>query len=83
MLSTQCELMEREAAEGQPLNTHLYATITGHLTRTLSVLGLKREMVDVTPALHEYLNTLPTESPIDTLQAEPQDLVTVAAADEK
>ena len=84
MLSTQCELMEREAAEGQPLNTHLYATITSHLTRTLSVLGLKREMVDVTPALHEYLNTLPTKSPdLGTLQAEPQDLVTVAAADEK
>ena len=61
MLSTQCELMEQEAAEGQPLNAHVYGTITSHLTRTLSVLGLKREPVDVTPALHQYLDTLPTE----------------------
>ena len=71
MLSTQCELMEQEAAEGQPLNAHLYATITSHLTRTLSVLGLKREPIDVTPALHEYLDTLQL--------VEPQELV--AAAD--
>ena len=72
MLSTQCELMEQEAAEGQPLNTHLYATITSHLTRTLSVLGLKREPIDVTPALHQYLDTLPVETSDS-----------VAAADEK
>jgi hypothetical protein len=45
--------------------------LTGHLTRTLNALGLKREPVDVTPVLNEYLSTLPAET---------QDLV--AAADE-
>jgi hypothetical protein len=73
MISVACELMEKEAIDGRPLNSIAYGTLTGHLTRTLKELGLKREPIDVAPALHEYLDTLQP--------AEPQDLVTVAAED--
>ena len=73
--SAQCELMEQETVGGKPLNAIAYGTLTGHLTRTLNALGLKREPIDVTPALHEYLDTL--QAP-----AEPPDLVAVASADE-
>jgi hypothetical protein len=71
MISAQCELMEQETVGGKPLNAIAYGTLTGHLTRTLNALGLKREPIDVTPVLNEYLSTLPAET---------QDLV--AAADE-
>jgi hypothetical protein len=71
MISAQCELMEAETVQGKPLNAIAYGTLTGHLTRTLNALGLKREPVDVTPVLNEYLSTLPAET---------QDLV--AATDE-
>ena len=64
MLSVQCELMEQEAMAGQQLNASAYGSLTGHLTRTLNALGLKREPIDVTPALHQYLNELePVEPP--------------------
>jgi hypothetical protein len=43
--------------------------------RALNVLGLKREPIDVTPALHQYLETLQPIEPIEPLQ---DDLVTVA-----
>ena len=76
MISVQCELMEKSAMSGGELNAIAYGTLSGHLTQILNALGLKREMVDVTPALHEYLDTL--QAP-----AESQDLVTVAVADEK
>ena len=56
MLSAQCELMESQAVEGQPLNAVAYGTLTGHLVRALNALGLKREPIDVTPALHQYLD---------------------------
>ena len=72
MLSAQCELMESQAVEGQPLNAVAYGTLTGHLVRALNALGLKRESVDVTPALHQYL---------ETLRAETQDAVAAASAD--
>ena len=75
MISVACELMEKEAISGQPLNAIAYGTLTGHLTRTLNALGLKREPIDVTPALYEYLDTLQAT-------AEPPDLVAVASADE-
>jgi hypothetical protein len=39
-----------------------------------NALGLKREPIDVTPVLNEYLSTLP---------AEPQDLVTAADESER
>jgi hypothetical protein len=71
MISAQCELMEAETVQGKPLNAIAYGTLTGHLTRTLNALGLKREPVDVTPVLNKYLSTPPAET---------QDLV--AAADE-
>jgi hypothetical protein len=57
MISVACELMEQEAMTGQQLNASAYGVLTGHLTRTLSALGLKREPIDVTPALHQYLET--------------------------
>ena len=71
MISAQCELIEAETVHGKPLNAIAYGTLTGHLTRTLNALGLKREPIDVTPVLNEYLSTLPAET---------QDLV--ATADE-
>jgi hypothetical protein len=74
MISAQCELMEQETVGGKPLNALAYGTLTGHL-RTLNALGLKREPIDVTPALHEYLDTL--QAPAET-----SDLVAVASADE-
>jgi hypothetical protein len=42
---------------GKPLNALAYGTLTGHLTRTLNALGLKREPIDVTPVLNEYLSS--------------------------
>ena len=74
MISVACELMEKEAISGQPLNAIAYGTLTGHLTRTLNALGLKREPIDVTPALHQYLDTLH--------RLRPQDLLAAASADE-
>ena len=70
MISAQCELLEFKAMEGQDFNAIAYGQLTGHLVRALNVLGLKREMIDVTPALHQYLDTLQP--------AEPQDIVTTA-----
>jgi hypothetical protein len=63
MISVACELMEQEAMTGQPLNAVAYGTLTGHLTRTLNALGLKREPIDVTPALHQYLDALEPAEP--------------------
>ena len=62
MISAQCELMEVETVQGKPLNAIAYGTLTGHLTRTLNALGLKREPIDVTPVLNEYLSALPAET---------------------
>ncbi len=73
MISVACELMEKEAISGQPLNAVAYGTLTGHLTRTLNALGLKREPIDVTPALHQYLDALPAET---------KDVIAAASADE-
>jgi hypothetical protein len=73
MISAQCELMEAEAISGQPLNALAYGTLTGHLTRTLNALGLEREPIDVTPALHQYLDALPAET---------QDTIAAASADD-
>ena len=73
MISVQCELMEKSAMSGGELNAIAYGTLSGHLTRTLNALGLKREPVDVTPALHQYLDALPAET---------QDVIAAASADE-
>jgi hypothetical protein len=69
MISVACELMEKEAISGQPLNAIAYGTLTGHPTRTLNALGLKREPIDVTPALHQYLDTLQSAEPLDLVAA--------------
>jgi hypothetical protein len=55
MISVQCELMEQDAIAGKPLDATVYGTLTGHLARTLSLLGLKRVPRDVTPTLRDYL----------------------------
>ena len=65
-----------QAVEGQPLNAIAYGQLTGHLVRALNVLGIKRELIDVTPALHEYLGALQA-SPAET-----QDVIAAASADE-
>jgi hypothetical protein len=56
MISVQCEAMEQDAITGKPLDATVYGTLTGYLTRTLSVLGLKRVPRDVTPTLRDYLD---------------------------
>jgi hypothetical protein len=56
MISVQCEIMERQAVTGQTLDAIAYGTLTGHLTRALRVLGLKRVPHDVTPTLQNYLD---------------------------
>ena len=58
MLAAQCELMEAEALRGLEFKAIAYGQLTGHLARTLNLLGLKREPIDVTPALHHYLDEL-------------------------
>ena len=65
MLSVQCELMEAQVFEGNDLNSAVYGSLTGHLTRTLNALGLKREPIDVTPVLHQYLDE---PEPAETLE---------------
>ena len=82
----KCERLELQAVEGQPLNALAYGQLTGHLVRALNVLGIKRELRDVTPALHQYLDALqaPVEFPdpaATTEAAETPD--SAAAADEK
>jgi hypothetical protein len=54
-ISTQCEVLEQKAEPGEPFELTIYTILTSHLTRTLSVLGLKRQPRDVTPTLRDYL----------------------------
>jgi hypothetical protein len=56
MISVQCEIMEKAAVEGGTIDATAYGTLTGHLARTLSLLGLKRVPKDVTPTLQGYLD---------------------------
>jgi hypothetical protein len=56
MISVTCEQMEQKAANGEPFDLTVYATATGHLGRTLKLLGLKRQPRDETPSLRDYLN---------------------------
>jgi hypothetical protein len=50
--------MERQAAEGAPFDVTAYGTLTGHLTRALKAIGLKRVPRDVTPTLRSYLDAV-------------------------
>jgi hypothetical protein len=56
MISTHCETMEQAVAAGQDFDATVYGTLTGHLTRALKALGLKRQPRDVTPTLQHYLD---------------------------
>jgi hypothetical protein len=56
MISVTCEEMEAKAAAGEPFDLTVYATATGHLGRTLRLLGLKRLPRDTTPSLRDYLD---------------------------
>jgi hypothetical protein len=62
MISVQCELMEQRAAAGEPFDLSTYATATGHLGRTLKLLGLKREPREEVPSLRDYLNAARQEN---------------------
>ena len=73
MLSVQCELMEKSVMDGGEFNAAAYGVLVNYLVRTLNVLGIKRELRDVTPALHAYIETLPAET---------QDAAAAASADE-
>jgi hypothetical protein len=53
-ISVQCEAMERRKPEA--FNVAAYASLTGRLNQTLSLLGLKRQPRDVTPTLRDYLD---------------------------
>jgi hypothetical protein len=48
--------MEQKAAEGGAFDLTTYAVATGHLGRTLKLLGLKRAPRDETPSLREYID---------------------------
>jgi hypothetical protein len=56
MISVQCELMERKAVEGAAFDATVYGHLTGHLTRALRTIGLKRQPREVTPSLRDYLD---------------------------
>jgi hypothetical protein len=56
MISVQCEQMEQRAVLGEPFDLTIYATATGHLGRTLKLLGLKRVPREDMPNLRDYLN---------------------------
>jgi hypothetical protein len=62
MISVTCEQMEQKAAAGEPFDLTAYATATGHLGRTLKLLGLKREPREEVPSLRDYLDAARQEN---------------------
>jgi hypothetical protein len=56
MISVACEQMEQKATAGEPFDATAYGTLTGHLARTLSLLGLKRLPRETVPSLRDYLD---------------------------
>jgi hypothetical protein len=56
MISVQCEQIEQRATAGEPFDATTYGTLTGHLTRALRTLGLKRLPREATPSLRDYLD---------------------------
>jgi hypothetical protein len=57
MISVQCEQMEQKALEGAAFDATTYGHLTGHLTRALRTLGLKREPREAAPpSLRDYLD---------------------------
>jgi hypothetical protein len=61
MISVQCEVMEQQAAANQTFDVTAYGTLTGHLTRALKAIGLKRVPRDITPTLQKYLEAAATK----------------------
>jgi hypothetical protein len=57
-VSVQCEALECS----EPFDVTAYTTMMGHLSRTLKVLGLKRQPRDVTPTLQSYLEARANET---------------------
>jgi hypothetical protein len=55
-ISVACEIMEHKAAKGEDYDLGTYGMLTGHLTRALKTIGLKRQPRDVTPSLQDYLD---------------------------
>jgi hypothetical protein len=68
-ISVQCEIMEQKAAEGETFDVTGYGILTGHLTRALRAIGLKRVPRDVTPTLQDYLDAA---QPSDASDPEPE-----------
>lgn len=57
-LSIWCEDQERALASGgDDFDVGAFTTAANTLRRLLSDLGLERRMKDVTPSLHEYINS--------------------------
>ena len=56
MISVQCEQMEQKAIAGVPFDATVFGHLTGHLTRALRTLGLKRLPREDTPSLRDYLD---------------------------
>jgi hypothetical protein len=52
-ISTQCEIIERKATEGETVNPLVYGALTGQLVRAFKGLGLERR--PPTLALQDYL----------------------------
>ena len=68
-ISTMCEIMEaKPIMEVAELAT--YGTLTSHLARSLKLLGIKRQLRDVTPTLRDYIQA--TRQP-GSDEAEPLD----------
>jgi hypothetical protein len=55
-ISLTCEQMELRAASGEPFDLTAYSVATGHLGRTLKLLGLKRRPRDEAPSLRQYID---------------------------
>jgi hypothetical protein len=74
-ISTQCEIMERQAAIGETFDVTAYGTLTGHLVRALNALGFKRVPKDVTPTLQHYLDAAAVKPADEQEDGQAADLV--------
>jgi hypothetical protein len=61
-IALACEEMETKAAAGEPFDLTTYSTATGHLGRTLRLLGLKRLPREDVPSLRQYLDAARQEN---------------------
>jgi hypothetical protein len=70
MISVQCQLMEQAALAGATLDATVYGHLTGHLTRALRTLGLKRLPREEVPSLQNYLDARPRPDGAFTIEEE-------------